>query len=308
MLSRLFRRGSRSPVGRAPRPACRFRPALEALEGRALPSISISQNNNRLVQGDRSSEIITIRPNLLGNVDILDNSGHIFTYSGGGSPITIDGGGGDGNTLESFVLDESQEPLQLDVNIRDQGQGITLDNWTLPHDWRVTGPNTGTLGGFVTFNGVTDLRTRTPDHFFFSNGGRVDGSITVRDATGAVPAGAVIDCSACTTGVGVQLAHPYFGTVPNAVTGGLVYGVHTVYGGSGDDVLVGSDDADVLYGGGGNDVLVGGGGNDSLYGQAGSDLLVGGTGADVLVGGTGSDILLDGTTRYASPVLAAPDY
>src|SRR5437764_1075637 len=46
MLSRLFRRGSRSPVGRGPRPGSRFRPALEALGDRWLPATLAVTNAN----------------------------------------------------------------------------------------------------------------------------------------------------------------------------------------------------------------------------------------------------------------------
>ncbi|WP_333496307.1 Ig-like domain-containing protein, partial [Kluyvera sp. CHPC 1.251] len=52
---------------------------------------------------------------------------------------------------------------------------------------------------------------------------------------------------------------------------------------------------DVLYGGEGNDILVGGGGNDMLYGGEGDDILYGGTGNDTLIGGKGDDTLYGGS-------------
>src|SRR5262249_13546965 len=89
----------------------------------------------------------------------------------------------------------------------------------------------------------------------------------------------------------------------NALTGGPVYGINTVIGGSGDDFLVGSSDNDAISGGGGNDVILGMGGNDSLSGQGGSDLVIGGTGADHIAGGAGTGILIDGTTSSETPPL-----
>ena len=55
------------------------------------------------------------------------------------------------------------------------------------------------------------------------------------------------------------------------------------------------DGNDHLYGGTGDDILVGMGGNDHLYGGEGHDILLGGSGNDVLVGGKGDDILAGGT-------------
>ena len=70
------------------------------------------------------------------------------------------------------------------------------------------------------------------------------------------------------------------------------------------DVESSHDGNDHLYGGTGNDVLVGMGGNDHLYGGEGHDILLGGSGNDVLVGGKGDDILSGGSGndifRYTS--------
>lgn len=55
------------------------------------------------------------------------------------------------------------------------------------------------------------------------------------------------------------------------------------------------DGNDHLYGGTGDDILVGMGGNDHLYGGEGHDILLGGSGNDVLAGGKGDDIVSGGT-------------
>ena len=62
-----------------------------------------------------------------------------------------------------------------------------------------------------------------------------------------------------------------------------------LYGGNGDDQLVGYARNDELYGGSGNDNLYGYGGRDYLEGGKGKDKLGGFYGNDVLSGGGGKD-------------------
>lgn len=62
-----------------------------------------------------------------------------------------------------------------------------------------------------------------------------------------------------------------------------------LYGGNGDDELVGYNDHDELYGGAGADNLYGYGGDDYLEGGSGSDYLGGFNGNDTLSGGRGND-------------------
>lgn len=67
-----------------------------------------------------------------------------------------------------------------------------------------------------------------------------------------------------------------------------------VYGGTDDDVLLGSDQSDRLYGEFDDDVLVGRGGADRLNGGHGNDTLSGGVGDDVMIGGGQDDTLRGG--------------
>ena len=73
-----------------------------------------------------------------------------------------------------------------------------------------------------------------------------------------------------------------------------------VYGGPGDDTLIGTSGGDILCGDFGKDLIKGSGGpdeilggpaDDILYGDAGSDLIMGDSGRDRIFGGKGSDIL-----------------
>ncbi|MGB7156510.1 MAG: PKD domain-containing protein, partial [Tepidisphaeraceae bacterium] len=59
-----------------------------------------------------------------------------------------------------------------------------------------------------------------------------------------------------------------------------------LFGGAGNDLLVGGDVSDILSGGAGNDHLFGGRGNDLIVGGAGKDDLHSWRGNDVLVGGS----------------------
>jgi Ca2+-binding RTX toxin-like protein len=88
--------------------------------------------------------------------------------------------------------------------------------------------------------------------------------------------------------------------------------VSTVYGGGGDDTIVGSVTtaatgiceseagchlevgSQTFEGGPGNDVVYGDRGNDTLRGNAGEDRIYGGIGDDVLEGGPGNDLLSGG--------------
>lgn len=77
-----------------------------------------------------------------------------------------------------------------------------------------------------------------------------------------------------------------------------------VFGGDGDDVLVGGRGSDSIDGGDGNDILFGGtletDAGDELTGGAGNDLLVGHWGSDTLRGGGGSDLLIVGALQFSN--------
>lgn len=62
-----------------------------------------------------------------------------------------------------------------------------------------------------------------------------------------------------------------------------------LYGGNGQDELIGNDLKEILLGGAGNDTLKGNADNDILGGNAGNDILYGGIGNDKLNGGKGKD-------------------
>jgi Ca2+-binding RTX toxin-like protein len=158
--------------------------------------------------------------------------------------------------------------------------------------WHITGTNSGTLNGVVTFSNFPDLIGSVGrDRFVFAPSGNLSGEGYDYDTDlpffrrGTINGGGgrdTLDYSAFTSAVAVDLVT---GTAP----GCSVSAVENVFGGSNNDILTGSDLANVL---------VGGAGNDRINGGAGRDFLIGGLGTDTLDGGADDDIVLAGTTSY----------
>ena len=65
-----------------------------------------------------------------------------------------------------------------------------------------------------------------------------------------------------------------------------------IFGGSGNDTLIGGSAADILFGQAGNDTLLGKSGDDQLFGGAGNDVLTGGSGVDRVFGEAGNDRMI----------------
>ncbi len=100
---------------------------------------------------------------------------------------------------------------------------------------------------------------------------------------------------------GRVIAHGF--GLPDALVAEFLVGRSAeLYGGAGDDVLVGGFLGDTLDGGDGDDILLGGtrfpDAADVLLGGAGVDLLWGHLGADTLDGGAGGDLLLGDAFQF----------
>jgi Ca2+-binding RTX toxin-like protein len=65
-----------------------------------------------------------------------------------------------------------------------------------------------------------------------------------------------------------------------------------LFGGIGNDTLIGGSGGDLLFGQSGNDTLLGKGGFDFLFGGADDDVLVGGDGDDQVFGEAGNDLMI----------------
>lgn len=76
-----------------------------------------------------------------------------------------------------------------------------------------------------------------------------------------------------------------------------------IYGGRGNDILIGAAGDDILVGGPGNDNLDGGG-TAGTTGTSGNDTLVGGAGLDFLDGRDGNDLLVGDYSAIYDPIVA----
>lgn len=90
-------------------------------------------------------------------------------------------------------------------------------------------------------------------------------------------------------------AVPILGGSPNVANTALIQ----VFGQGGDDFLIMDESLGALpraqlFGGSGNDTIIGGSGGDRLFGQSGNDTINGKGGADHLFGGAGDDVLTGG--------------
>ncbi|MTH64109.1 calcium-binding protein [Paracoccus shanxieyensis] len=78
----------------------------------------------------------------------------------------------------------------------------------------------------------------------------------------------------------------------NDTISGIAQARNMLYGGAGDDLLLGTVERDHLFGQADNDTLMGLGGHDVLMGGDGDDVLDGGAGDDILTGGRGRDTFI----------------
>jgi len=103
----------------------------------------------------------------------------------------------------------------------------------------------------------------------------------------------------------MDIAKSHFGSTTaahaNLATGILtgfasVANVENLAGGTGNDILAGSDVEHVVSGRQGDFIVCGLAGNDVLSGNNGRDFLIGGTGSDSVHGNDTEDVLIGGTT------------
>ncbi|MCA0920701.1 S8 family serine peptidase, partial [Pseudooceanicola nanhaiensis] len=98
-----------------------------------------------------------------------------------------------------------------------------------------------------------------------------------------------LNTAALTTGSDIDMSTGS-GTIDGvAVT---LSGFTEIYGGDGDDTIVGNASSDVISGMRGDDVLIGGTGTELLLGGAGDDSITSKGGSDTLTGGDGNDTLV----------------
>ena len=146
----------------------------------------------------------------------------------------------------------------------------------------------------ITINGGPST-----DHVNLTGSAGVD---TVTSAANAISINSIGAFAIITLGAGIDsVAVSTLAGADNVNLAGVNAPITTtVYGGEGDDTLVGSPQSDLIYGGDGNDVIIGGAGTDVGYGEAGNDRFgdpavvdpaANDAGNDQFYGGDGSDTL-----------------
>ena len=125
-------------------------------------------------------------------------------------------------------------------------------------------------GGAVAISGGKPTVANTSLTTLFGQGG--NDTITLNEANGALPA-----------------AQLFGGAGNDVLIGGS--GGDLLFGQAGNDTLLGKGGVDLLFGGAGNDTLTGGDGDDQVFGEAGDDRMIWNPGddTDLFEGGSGND-------------------
>jgi Ca2+-binding RTX toxin-like protein len=125
-------------------------------------------------------------------------------------------------------------------------------------------------GGAVHICGGTPTIANTSRIQIFGLGG--NDRLALNEATGALPSASL-----------------YGGDGNDTLIGGAA--ADFLFGQAGDDALLGNGGIDFLFGGAGNDTLTGGAANDSVFGEAGNDRMIWNPGdaSDLNEGGSGTD-------------------
>jgi hypothetical protein len=150
----------------------------------------------------------------------------------------------------------------------------------------ISGTNSGnitTSGGTTigSFSGITRLVGGAgSDTFkFINNSALLNGTINGGSGTNA------LNYSGTTKPTFINLGTGQATGVTSTTSTGVVTNIQNVFGGTGNDYIVGSSANNVVDGGAGNDIMSGLGGNDIMVGNYGADLINGGSGIDILIGG-----------------------
>lgn len=249
-------------------------------------SFEISSVNRILISaGGGNDQIMTTNPGLQG-VSIIGDDGDDWIWANTPAPLTISGGNG-----HDTIYGGSGH---------DQLQGGAGEDWIYGfngYDYlRGDDGNDHLYGG----SGYDNLLGGTGNDSLFGqsdgdtlNGG--SGSDYLVGGTGSD----TVDYSTRTANLVITLDNRY--AAPNDGEAGeldtVLDDIESVLGGSGNDLIVGSDFQNFLNGGAGNDTIRGGGGFDLLFGGFGDDVLeLGDSSWDYADGGAGNDHVIGDLT------------
>jgi hypothetical protein len=199
----------------------------------------------------------------------------------------------------AVVLGGSATPVTFDVTAADAGADdviaatVNFGDGTAPQT--VTLPRgASTLSHTYAAGGQYTVTIATAD----GDGGADSASASLKVIAVTQPAGGNLAVDA--TAGGDAIAVSGTGSDLSLSVDGVALGTFNVTGrvsinaGSGNDVVrvLGLTAGADVYGGAGNDVILGGNGGGVLVGGAGNDAITGGTGRDILIGGNNGDVLL----------------
>lgn len=268
----MFHRQSRNRSRKSTANSRGFKPRLESLDRRDLPSVAYSildTNANTVLSGTTVTDTFAVSKSLGNNVVI--NGVDTGVPSANILLITLqgDGAGVANDTFDLSKLQGADYPnLQLvDLNGGAGGNSLKLNDdahtvFILGND----GADSAVYGSsYSLFIGGTASITggAANDQFVFSDGMGLSGAV---DGKGGVNS---LGYDSYTTPVSVNLA---LGTATNM---GSISNFQNVSGGSGDDLLIGTAGNNSLTGNPGNDTIdTGAGGTDLLDGFAGDNLFI----------------------------------
>jgi Ca2+-binding RTX toxin-like protein len=236
-----------------------------------------------------------------GDDKLTGNAGANHLFGGGGNDI-LDGGAGD----DELYGDDGDDILDggLGDDLLDGGLGndtvsyatatkavlVNLNNKNVPTDTQGAGIDTWISIENIVGSKFNDNLTGNEEDNVIEGG-------LGNDIMDGQVGNDTVSYASSTAAVFVDL-RIQDGTAQNTKGAGIdtLYGFENIFGGRGNDTLIGDDGDNILNGGAGNDTLTGGDGADTLIGGDGNDLLTGGDGNDTFVfneAGFGKDTITD---------------
>ncbi|MEJ1095480.1 MULTISPECIES: calcium-binding protein [unclassified Pseudoxanthomonas] len=235
--------------------------------------VGTNGQNEDVLEGGWGSDII----NGNSGKDRIDGGDEDDLITGFGDDSTVEGGEGDDVIVASHAFYWSFNPNDVRLN----ANGIWRDvasyfNWTSADGFMLMDGGQLALGHvfdvFGTFDhsGASSIEGWT--YRFWSTG---ETTYSLQYYSAAEPDG-------ISAGGGAISYRPTTAQFEKGVS---------LYGGTGDDNIIGSAVGDFIDGGDDNDLLAGDRGNDVILGGTGDDRIAGGEGNDVIDGGDNSDIV-----------------
>jgi Ca2+-binding RTX toxin-like protein len=186
--------------------------------------------------------------------------------------------GRNGSDLVDYAMNASSQAVSVNLGSGDANDGLGgTDTLISIEQVRATGGSDTLIGG----NGNELLR---------GNGG----SDYIDGGNGSD----IADYSNNTSGQGVSV-NLIDGRANDSLGGtDTLSNIEYVFGGAGNDIIIGGNGAGSLLGNAGDDRLVGGDSTDTIYGGSGADSIAGGNGNDVIYGEAGSDTIDAGAGTF----------